>query len=219
MTQIICLANSKKNCDRCIAGIDIETEKWVRPVCLDYPKDGRVPKNIRLINGQEPKLLDVIDIPLDDTGENFGFESENLNILGGSWKKVGRVTPNEILQYRDTSQYILHNTWKFVQESYLKSLSFHKRKTIQLEYVENLFTEWDEEKESWRGSLNNQNYTILNDLPITDPEFIEALEHGYEPQHPCLVTISLGMPYTPNYDDCEYGACCWKLIAGVIELS
>ncbi len=217
MTEIICLANSKKLNERCIAGIDIKTGQWVRPVCLDYPEDGRVPRKIRLINGQEPQLLDVIDIPLDNQGEDFGFESENLNILPGNWKKVGRVTPNKILQYRDTSQYILHNTWKFVQEEYLKNLQFSQRKTIQLEYIEDLFVEWDETKK-WRASLGNGSDIILDDLPITDPEFIEALEYGYEPQNPCLVTVSLGMPYTP-YDDWEYGACCWKLIAGVIELS
>ncbi|EDZ93159.1 hypothetical protein AmaxDRAFT_4043, partial [Limnospira maxima CS-328] len=44
MSKLICLANSRKNNDRCIAGIEISTGKWVRPVTrLD---DGRIPVNM-----------------------------------------------------------------------------------------------------------------------------------------------------------------------------
>lgn len=51
--RIICLANSFKHTERCIAGIDLETGKCVRPVSdLD---DGRVPKKVRLIDGKEPE--------------------------------------------------------------------------------------------------------------------------------------------------------------------
>ncbi|MFP5272720.1 dual OB domain-containing protein [Coleofasciculus sp.] len=39
MKKIICLANSRKLDERCIAGIDLNTGKWVRPVCDDrYPE-------------------------------------------------------------------------------------------------------------------------------------------------------------------------------------
>ena len=42
--RIICLANSWKIQERCIAGIDIDTGKWVRPVCDSlYPEDGKAP--------------------------------------------------------------------------------------------------------------------------------------------------------------------------------
>lgn len=85
--RIICLANSWKLKERCIAGIDIDTGKWVRPVCDSlYPEDGRVPKNICLVDGREPELLDILEIPLADTGNNFDFESENLSVLRGQWK-------------------------------------------------------------------------------------------------------------------------------------
>lgn len=47
MTQIICLANSWKRGDRCIAGINLLKAQWIRPVS-SLP-DGRVPKEMRLI--------------------------------------------------------------------------------------------------------------------------------------------------------------------------
>jgi len=81
MTRIICLANSWKHGDRCIAGINEVNGNWVRPIS-DLP-DGQIPKEIRQINRLEPALLDVIDIPLAKTGQDFGFECENLSILPG----------------------------------------------------------------------------------------------------------------------------------------
>ena len=63
MATLICLANSWKYGERCIAGIDIHTGQWVRPVCDRFP-DGQVPADIRLIDGDEPALLDILSIPL-----------------------------------------------------------------------------------------------------------------------------------------------------------
>lgn len=216
MVKIICLANSKKNGDRCIAGIDICTEKWIRPV--SRLEDGSIPASKRLINGKEPQLLDILDIPVDKTGENFGFASENLNIIPGQWQKVGQFVPNQLIKYCNNNLCVLHNAWKFVEVTFLKRLPFSQRKTIQLVYVEKLLIEWDEKKMKWRGSLHNINSTILNGLPITDPKFIEALRSGYKPQNPCLVTVSLSLPHNPLIDNWGHGAVCWKLIAGVIEL-
>lgn len=218
MVKIICLANSKKNGDRCIAGIDICTEKWIRPV--SGTKDGSISANKRLVNGKEPQLLDILDITVDKTGEDFGFAAENLNIIPGQWQKVGQFVPNQLIKYCNNNLCVLHNAWKFVEVAFLKRLPFSQRKTIQLVYVEKLLIEWDEKKMKWRGSLNNKNSTILNGLPITDPKFIAALRSGYKPQNPCLVTVSLSMPHNPyRIDNWAHGAVCWKLIAGVIDLS
>ena len=69
LKKIVCLANSWKLNERCIAGIDISSGNWVRPVCDSlYPEDGRVPRSVRLISDKEPKVLDILEIPLADTG-------------------------------------------------------------------------------------------------------------------------------------------------------
>lgn len=217
MVKIICLANSKKNGDRCIAGIDICTKKWVRPIYTNStnPADGRIPRNIRLINGQEPKLLDVIDIPLYHQGENFGFESENLNILSGQWRKIREALPSELSQQLDNGS-ILHNCKKYVEVSFLQSLPFEQRKTIQLVYAQKLRI--IRSNDNWKGSIENDVNCKLKEAKITDPEFINKLNSGYIPQNPCLVTVSLSMPYIP-FEHWDGDPPCWKLIAGVIELS
>ncbi|MDJ0601609.1 MAG: hypothetical protein QNJ37_22530 [Crocosphaera sp.] len=222
MTEIICLANSLKLQERCIAGINSETGCWVRPICSQYPNDGRVPSSIRLINNEEPLLLDVIDIPLEETGNNFGFESENLAIAPGKWKKIKSVSPEDLLDYCTQTDYILHNSSKYVTVAYLQSLPLEQRHTLQLVYASKLLIK--EQSGSmltatvWRGSIITQKGQQLTDATITDPAFIERLEGGYRPSNPCLVTVSLSMPYRPpnwkKQDDP-----CWKLIAGVRELS
>jgi len=56
------------------------------------------------------------------------------------------------------------------------------------------------------------------DLTITDPSFCDKLNKGYKPAKPCLLTMSLSMPYKPPDWQEDEPPVCWKLIAGVIEL-
>jgi hypothetical protein len=219
--KIVCLANSWKRKERCIAGIDLKTGEWIRPVCDDlFPEDGRVPQHIRQIDGKEPELLDIIEIPLAETCQAFKFERENLTILPGQWRKVGKAIPADLLPFCDNSAEILHNSSKFVEISYLNALPFHQRKTIQLVRT----TQFSIEARSashggvhWKGSFKTVNGQYLLDANITDSVFANKLEYGHPIQNDYLLTISLSLPWKPP--DWEGEAPCWKLIAGVIELS
>jgi hypothetical protein len=64
LTRIIVLANSLKHGDFCLAGIDLRTGRWVRPVTnLD---DGRVRSSDIRTGMHPPRLLDILDIPITD---------------------------------------------------------------------------------------------------------------------------------------------------------
>ena len=217
MTQIICLANSWKYGERCIAGIDIYSKKWVRPIYTSGSDtlNGSIPSNIRLVDGIEPKLLDIISIPLDKEGDDFGFQSENLNILPGTWIKMGEVSASQLINLCDDNSCILHNFDRYVTLPFLQSLPIPERKTIQLVYTEKLSI--SNIKNKWKGSLQSNSNAILTDATITDPEFVSKLEWGYTPQNPCFVTVSLSMPFVPSVN-WEEDTPCWKIIAGVIEL-
>jgi hypothetical protein len=219
MTQIICLANSWKHGDRCIAGIDLSTENWIRPVSdLD---DGRINNTTRLINGKEPALLDILEIPLAETNGNFDFQAENRLIASGVWQKVGTAQPIDLLKYCHSDRYILHNNEKFVLVSYLKELPFLQRKTLQLVCAIDLsFTHTPRSfgGVKWKATLTTINGQHLIDASITDPIFAAKLDWGYIPEHPCLVAVSLSMPHRPS-DWKKDDDPCWKIIAAVIELS
>jgi hypothetical protein len=217
MTQIICLANSWKHGDRCIAGINSLKSQWIRPVS-NLP-DGRIPKEMRLIGGTEPALLDVLEIPLAKTGPDFGFECENLSVLPGKWQRVGKVPPAFLNKYCSNEQYILHNDQRYVTVSFLQSLPVAQRRTLQLvkavELSARTLGQRFELSSKWEGSLLTTTGQRLT-ATITDPVFIRRLELGYRPQNPCLVTLSLSMPWRPA--DWEGDDPCWKLIAAVVEL-
>lgn len=221
MTQIICLANSWKRGERCIAGLETATYRWIRPVCSQYPQDGRVPKAMRLLGDREPELLDIIDIPLDKTGPDFGFECENITILTGQWRKMGKAEPVDLLPYCRSTSSILHNNDQYVSVSWLQSLPFEQRQTLQLVYASELqvYREMTREgRPRWRGTIITPQGLVLSQLAVTDPQLFQRLEWGKMPQYPFLVTVSLSMPFRPK-EDWDRGDCCWKLIAGAIELS
>ena len=77
----------------------------------------------------------------------------------------------------------------------------------------------ERQKGKWKGTLVTNTVIQLTDIRITDPVFEKRLQSGYLPKNPCLVTVSLGMPYRPPNWDVNDPDPCWKLIAGVIELS
>lgn len=217
MTQIICLANSWKRGDRCIAGINSLKGQWIRPIS-SLP-DGRIPKEMRLIGRTEPALLDVLEIPLAKTGPDFGFECENLSVLPGQWRRVGTVPPAYLNKYCSNEDYILHNEQRYVTVSFLQSLAIAQRRTLQLvkavAFSVRSTGQRFEGGEKWEGSLVTDNGQRLTGT-ITDPVFIRRLELGHRPQSPCLVTVSLSMPWRPP--DWEGDDPCWKLIAAVVEL-
>ena len=225
MTQIICLANSWKNGGRCIAGIDPKTSQWIRPVSdLD---DGRILSYTRLINQEEPRLLDILEIPLSDTGPDFGFQSENRSIISGKWQRVGQVKPEDIFRYCESEKDILHNKGKAVPLSVLKQLPLHRRRTLQLVPIKEFEIKQEEDDEGnikWRASLVAANGAELEDASITDPVFVEQLNNAgipddvgsFSANSVRFATVSLGMPWQiPNSTSEPF---CYKLIAGIIEI-
>ena len=215
MRKIVCLANSWKFKERCIAGIDLELGQWVRPVCDTlYPEDGRIPSSVRLIDRKEPALLDILAVPLARTGRNFGFECENFSVLPGRWERIGQSQPADLLQYCGRFRHILHNTSKSVPPSYLQSLPAPQRRSLQLVYTENFSAVRDFKGTGWRGTFSTQRGGLTG-VKITDPALIKKLEAGHSPNRTCLLTISLSMPFSS--DGTLQNALCWKLIAGVVE--
>jgi len=214
-TRLIVLANSKKLHDRCLAGIEPDTSNWIRPVT--DTGNGAVPLSMmKLDNGKVPELLDVIDLPLDSTGPDFEFESENRTILPGTWRFVKKANVAEIAQFVETPHYILHNAAKYCTLEELQQIPVEQRNTLQLIRVDELHVVDDPyppKKHKWKGILQSGGKGLL--IGITDPKFLEKLNEGHRPSHECFLTMSLSLPFEP--ENWEGSPPCWKLIAGVIE--
>lgn len=176
LRKIVCLANSWKFKERCIAGIDLDTGQWVRPVCDTlYPEDGRIPRSTRLISGREPALLDILEIPLGQIGDNFGFECENLSVLPGLWRCLGQAQPAALISYCGSFQHVLHNSRRSVAPSYLQSLLESERRSLQLVHIENFSVTPRHNGSGWRGTFSTDGLGLTG-TKITDPVLVEKIE-------------------------------------------
>jgi hypothetical protein len=213
MTEIICLTNSLKHSDRCIAGIDPSTGRWIRPVTK--LEDGRIPANLSFIDGEPIKPLDIIDIPLSNLGH--GYECENRLIAPGKWNRLGKAQPKDVLHYRERC--LLHNNqeeWlSALPYTYLLSLPIQQRRTLQLIQTDDLRV-WQNDYGKWKGSLSVLNSNVRLTVNMTDPELRIMINDGYIISRNCLVTLSFAQPWRKPESTGEMF--CYRLIAGIIEL-
>ena len=219
MTRLVVLANSWKHSDWCIAGIDLNTGAWVRPVTT--LKDGRVPKSAMKLDGYFPKLLDIIELPLATTGPDYGFEKENRTLLPGKWIHHGQMKPGDLRPYAKKNDCILHNLDSSVPFDVLHEKPREEQCSLELICVDDFRARPARKRTTgettWQGVFTSGNQTLV--IRITDPVFIGKITAGHKPVPTCLLTMSLSMPYKPPEWDEEKSPACWKLIAGVIELT
>ncbi|MEO0867565.1 MAG: hypothetical protein AAFY17_03770 [Cyanobacteria bacterium J06642_11] len=222
--QLICLANSWKHGHRCIAGVSGAAQTWVRPMGLN--EHGSVPTSTELIYGthrstlRDLKLLDIVELPLEPVGPaEFDFECENRTVLPGPWQVVGRAQIDDIVPLLQPHGPILHNSDRYVTVSELHGRPFEQRKTLQLVYTDFLHVTHRKKRNGdyqWKATLKTRGGYGLTNAAITDPHLVALLRRNIYPKRPCLVTVSLSMPYGHKHTPADS---CWKLVAGVIELS
>jgi hypothetical protein len=209
----ICLANSKKFGERCIAGIEVIKAggtyqpvikegrlKWLRPISkLQHGAVGE-----HLVGGIN--LMDVIEIDIEELCPK-GYQSENATFKPESIKKIGNVRLSEenLDRFVDMDQnYLFGNRGKAVSEDVIDSLNY----SLTLIKV----TDFNLNKRDSDGQLridfvfNNNRY----DLPITDIHFIQKFgenETLLENTNCLYLAISLGIYHNGWHS---------KLIAGVL---
>ncbi|MCC6781156.1 MAG: hypothetical protein IT537_31675 [Hyphomicrobiales bacterium] len=96
---IICLANSRKIAGRCVAGKEISGGKigpWIRPIS-GRPTGELSEEDRRFENGQDPKLLDVVRIPMIEPRPH-DFQTENHLIDDGYYWTRERAASWDELQ-------------------------------------------------------------------------------------------------------------------------
>lgn len=216
----ICLANSKKYGERCIAGVEVtknldsgytivkngDKPKWIRPVTGE--EHGQVPSDLV----EKINLLDIVEIDVIEDAPN-GYQSENVKFNSSSLKVVGRVgnSPENLNLFSDNQQSNLFgNKGKAIPSDTIgtidKSLTLIKVKNATV-YIRK---EFDKEQYRLKFTFNSANY----DLPITDVKFLEKCINSTsitidEPiKDDIYLAISLGVEYEGWY---------YKLVAGVIH--
>ncbi|MFB3894096.1 MAG: hypothetical protein ACE15C_19000 [Phycisphaerae bacterium] len=210
--RMICLANSRKHSNRCIAGICTETGAWVRPVTKGG--DGAVPRII--IDKEEPALLDIIEVPLlEGPAPDFGFQAENKLMGGGAWARTGRAIPAVLFRHCRITGPLLHNDRDRIPHGLLKLLPRPQWKSLDLVRAWNVayyVKPTSKGKTQCRAVFRYGGKTF--DLAVTDPIMEARIADGHRKSQDCLMTVSLGMPFPED----DPNPACFKLVAGIIEL-
>ena len=211
--KLLVLANSYKLGNRCVAGIDLETGKWVRPV--SQSPGGSIPENKTAVS-KNGRLVPVL--PLDVVEFEVGrsratpHHPEDVEFMG-AFTLAGNMTVAELRakfpevvqeegpifgDYSDRisgSEILLRKGHQSLLLMYVSKLWFHHKLNIK-------------GNEQNRGSWGYQKERV--DLAITDPEF-EQVRKSITSRviDGALVTVSVG----ENFDGFHY-----KLIAAVLPL-
>jgi hypothetical protein len=210
--RVICLANSWRPGGRCIAGVDVETHTWVRPVPAG---GGAVPLNV----ARQIDILDIVDISLEQPRCTTRFQRENMVAPDWNWRVVDRATTKDIAVFLDDTSPILHGVGDYMWPAELRLLPRSEWKSLQLVRPRQLKFVLDSRKPGkWRAQFLDTRGKEYN-LKVTDPRF-DALPAGNLPGGECFITVSLGEPWAP--EDCsEPPMCypkCYRLAAAIIEL-
>ena len=208
----ICLANSYKRGGRCIAGIEIDSDKsiiynkdgnpkWIRPIAdTQY---GQIPNDeadcIKLLS--HVGLSNIEDNPQDVHRENVLYDS--MELLSSTYS-LDTKSLNKLVD--KTHKLIFGNHGKAVSVDMASSLDY----SLMFIHVENARVYIDESRERAKNRMFFTYYGTEYDFPITDSVFLDKFRNNpelFSIISNVYLTLSLGL---------EYEGWHHKLVAGVI---
>ncbi len=215
--EIVCLANSRKLNGKCVAGKDINTHNWIRPI--SGSEKGELTDNqIAYSNGEIPELLDIMKIPFERTKATF-YQAENILISDGKWEKMGKYPENKLDDLCDNPPTIWINeelrndriSEDFLRQNRIESsLLLIKPESLKFK-CEDYPDKFGNTKRKLRAIFlyNNVEYNLGVTDPLIESEYRDKDIGIYASNSKnAYLCISLGESFK------DY---CYKLVAGIIK--
>lgn len=218
---IVCLANSRKLSGRCLAGREVSGGSfgsWIRPVSARSTEE--VSEQERAYqNGSDPRVLDVVDIPLIEPKPKT-FQSENwLLDPDRYWVKRGRLAYDQLLSAVDAPPTLWVNgfkTYNGMNDRVPESEADKLATSLYLLRLDSIVFDVFAPGAAF-GNPKRRVHAVCTHaghqyaLWVTDPtierEYL-AKDDGRYREGSCLITVSLG--------ERDKGFC-YKLVAAVIR--
>lgn len=215
--RFICLANSRKMAGRCVAGLRLDRDEWVRPISEE---GALLRRHYVLDDGNEPALLDIIEVNVSEHRPK-PYQPENWLLENKQWKLIKRLNPKEAYTLLERS--LVSTPDLFGNTSDRVPLAGLQKNPVpeSLVLIKPTDVSWYITR-SVRGKRQTRALfsvsRVTYDLPITDPVWEQRLKNldlgvhskgavDIRPDDILLFTISLGGPFEGQ---------CYKLIAGII---
>lgn len=224
--RILCLANSKKLSGRCVAGREVVNAgagSWIRPVSA-RPTEEVSEDERQYEDGSDPRVLDIIDIPLI-RHQPHACQTENwLLDPGYYWTKVRQVGWAELQRYVENPATLWTNTRstkKGTNDEILEANADALPNSLVLIRVYHLeltvFAPGAAYGNPKRRVLATfQHRAVQYGLWVTDPLIereYKARADGTYRLGDCCLCVSLGEPMQKqNGESCRY-----KLVAAVMQ--
>jgi hypothetical protein len=218
-SPILILASSRKPGGICLAGKRLDGAQrggWVRPV---WESTG-IGWNTSVLDrkaGRIPVVGDVFSIPLS-VSQPWEYQSENWQVGEGAWRYTGHPSNRALLPLADDDVSLWKNSWcscsGFNDRVPLAMALRDGEGSLRLIRPDNL--KFVAELNNGRRKLRAHFFyrSTMYRLCVTDALACERgysrLDAGHNGAADALLCISLGQPWD---------AFCYKLVAGVIELS
>lgn len=211
---MVCLANSRKTGGRCVAGIDLRSGKWIRPV--NDNGESLSLKDISYEDGSVSQLLEVVEVPLI-RHQPLYYQPENWIIdKTVYWSKLGELTPQRLEDYCDAPPLIFYDARdRLPKESVLSNRVSRSLCLIRVESV-CFVKKWGMSRSFPQIRAEFEYGGAWYSLVVTDDAWEQkfrgrGIELGRYPYNePFLLTISLGEEFQGQH---------YKLVAGVIRIS
>lgn len=228
----ICLANSYKHGNRCVAGIEIGVDKngnlvvarhsdgrprWIRPVTRkqsdnelwekhNTPIDGAVPVNI----ATQIPILSIVKVhDVEPCPEKPHCEDVYYSKMECRWYKSD-VVFDLLKQCVDSvHQNVFYSNGRALQKPLAEQLDY----SLMLVHIDDAVAYIDKSREKSKNRLRFSYYRTEYEFPITDPELIKRLSVASDNKitlQDVYLTLSLGL---------EFEGFFFKLVAAVIDSS
>lgn len=204
---IVVFANSVKHGKHCVAGKEVQTKKWIRPVSnVDGAElDDHQCKYGNPYGKFKVKPLQKIEIDVAQHSPLI-HQPENYLIGNGEWSQKYKIEPFEVMEYLDFPD-ALWGTENRIIFSSIESREIQIAQSLYLVKVDDLRIYRNIEYKRRASFVYNGN---SYDLPVTDPNFDAHIDY---PQHQNVLCVSLGEKYDPNEGE-NYS--CYKIVAAII---
>ncbi len=191
---IVVFANSVKKHNHCVAGKDIETGEWIRPVSILQERE-LTSEQCTCDNSQESvKLLQKVKIYLAKHNR-LENQPENYLISDNKWNLLGYINMEDVGKYIDQPNNLWidgQNTNDKVAFDLIEKKVLKISQSLYLIAVDKIHIYW-KDRSQWDKKPQRRGKFIYNnieyDLAITDPVFTNYEEQDLLNKYLC---ISLG---------------------------
>ena len=203
--RLIVMTESSKYSGKCVAGIDVETGRWVRLVSDDEETHGAIAnRDLYYQDGNRCEVLDIVDVPvIAECGDEI--QPENVLIDTRKYiKYVGMATIEDVLEIHpvENRTYILGNQYSYISEQRVDSvghsLTLIEVQDLKIEQIEN-----PNGRPKTKATFTYRGCEYVQ-MSVTDPKYY-SIPNGKKYESAVLV-VSIGTPYNGKY---------YKFVSGI----